>query len=183
MASPKTEDTSLPQTEEPNLSWSIPLTIDTEQDYYLNRNPVQENNSREEFFPREVIAEAIGSSRLQAELGRPILIGTFNKLPAFLLRMSFSFQHFSSSWFCRIKAADVTIVFEDASVVGKKAGQQKPPAVAKWHPSLYEGVASQVQVTNHVGASINLTYMGLGGGVNVAQSKQYVSFPPRFENC
>lgn len=89
-------------TDQLDLSWSIPLSIDTDEDQYLRHSTVQENKPEEEFFPREVIAEAVGSSRLQAELGRPILIDTWKGLPAVLLRPHFSFQCLSSSSLCRI---------------------------------------------------------------------------------
>jgi hypothetical protein len=168
----------------PTLPVNIPLSIDTDATSYLSTTP-QTNTPEEEFYPRSVIASAIGSTNLQAELLRPIKLGTFNSLPAFLLRTKFSFQRATTSAFYRIKAADVTIVFEDAGVNGdvKPASLKRGthPAVAAWFPDpLFEGEVTTASVTNNVEGTLNATYLGAGANLKIGQSKTSVSFIPNF---
>ena len=166
-------------------SLAISLAIDDDEDTYLS-SPPQTNTAEEELLPREVIASAVGSTNLQAELERPVKLGTFNALPAYLLRTRLTFQRTSTDSLYRIQAASVTIVFEDAPGAGSEAkngmlpesnfsGAQHP-AIAAWYPNLFEGEVSAALVSNHVEGSVEAGYMGLGAGVKVGQSKHAVSY-------
>ena len=122
---------------EPSLSWSIPLEIGSTREFL---DHAQDNSAQEELIPREVIAE-VRNLRFQAELERPIEIGTYKDLRAFLLRTRFSFQRTTPNWNSRIVAADITLVFEDASVGGKESTNKsivQHPAVAAFYPTYFE---------------------------------------------
>jgi len=160
------------------LAWSIPLEISTDEATYLDKSQV--NSPEELSIPREVISEVVGSSRLVAELERPIKIGTFNELPAFLLRTRFAFQRASSNWLYRIQAAEITIVFEDAqmnmaSLETKKKKALQHPAIAAFYPEQFEGEISQALVTEGGSVSLDAGYMGVGASVGVETSRTYVS--------
>jgi hypothetical protein len=173
----------IPQTDQSNLSWSIPVTIDWDQDRYLHHSKDQDNRPEEELIPRQLIAEAVGSSRLQAELGRPILVGLLHTLPAFLLRTRFTFQRLSTSMLYRIQMAEVKLVFNDASVVGKEMEQQKHPSIGRFYPLSHEGKAfSSREVSTQMGISLSPSSQGLSGGLNMSRCKTYVSFTAKWEH-
>lgn len=152
------------------FAWSVPLQIDDETDQFLNRPQI--NTAQEEQIPREVVSEALGSARFQAELSRPLLIGSYRGLQAYLLKTRFSFQRVTTNWLSRIQAADITIVFEDAPLTGAKGLQH--PAVAAYYPELFEGEVSKALTTDKLEASLNASYMGAGASVTVGQSKTKV---------
>ncbi|KAJ4288969.1 hypothetical protein N0V90_011311 [Kalmusia sp. IMI 367209] len=155
------------------FSWSVPLYVSGDEAAYLDRS--QTNNEQELSIPREVIAEVVGGSRLVAELERPLKIGTYNELPAYLLRTRFSFQRASSNWLYRMQAAEITIVVEDAPAADSAAKAAKQhPAIAAWHPKLFEGEVSHAVVTESVGASLEAGYMGAGGSVGVEKSRTFL---------
>jgi len=160
---------------EPLLSWSIPLEIGSTREFL---DHAQDNSAQEELIPREVIAESVRNLRFQAELERPIEIGTYNDLRAFLLRTRFSFQRTTPNWNSRIIAADITLVFEDAPAGGKESTNKNTvqhPAVAAFYPTQFEGEVSEALIGQSSDASIEPGFMGIGFSVGVGQSKQYVS--------
>lgn len=165
-----------------NLKWDISLEISEDEETYLSGKQTESLNNDEEdqSIPRDVIAEVVKGSRIVAELSRPIRLGTYNELPAYLLQTHFSFQRVSSnSWLSRIRAAEITIEFEDAGTesagTGNNTTSQLHPAVAAWHPKLFEGEISRALVTESASVSLNAGYMGAGAEVGVEQSKTYVS--------
>ncbi|KAJ4354320.1 uncharacterized protein N0V89_006055 [Didymosphaeria variabile] len=158
------------------FSWSVPLQISSDSATYLDRH--QTIDDQELSIPREDIAEVVGGSRLVAELKRPIQIGTFNELPAYLLRTHFSFQRASSNWLYRIRAAEITIVFEDAPtkepIVKLSRNKQQHPAIAAFHPTLFEGEVSHALVTESVNAGLEATQFGVGATLGTERSKTYL---------
>lgn len=165
------------------FSWLVPLEISSDSATYLDRS--QANDDQELSIPREVIAEVVGGSRLVAELKRPIKIGTYNELPAYLLQTHFSFQKASSNWFYRIQTAEITIVFEDAPTneptVKISRNKQQHPAIAAWYPELFEGEVSHAMVTESVNAGLEAGYMGAGVSVGAEKSRTYVSRAPSID--
>lgn len=164
----------------PAFSWSVPLQISGHSATFLDRSRVHENDNEQELsIPREVIAEVVSGSRLVAELKRPIKIGEFNELPAYLLQIRFSFQRASSNWLYRIQAAEITIVFENAPMnepaVKVSKNKQQHPAIASWHPTLFEGEVSHALITESVNAGLEASYLGAGASVGTEKSKTYVT--------
>jgi hypothetical protein len=163
-----------------SFSWSVPLQVSEDSATYLDSSHTADD--QELSIPREVIAEVVGGSRLVAELKRPIRIGTFNELPAYLLQTHFSFQKASSNWFYRIQTAEITIVFEDAptneSTVKVSRNNQQHPAIAAWYPTLFEGEVSHALITESVNAGLEVGYMGAGASLGTEKSRTYVSRSP-----
>lgn len=85
----------------PELSSIITFDIDTSAESLLKSTPIT-NTAEEESVPREIIAEEIRSTCMQAELLRPIYIGTCYGQNAYFLCFNFSFQRHSDGWFTRI---------------------------------------------------------------------------------
>ncbi|KAL1599820.1 hypothetical protein SLS60_007625 [Paraconiothyrium brasiliense] len=158
------------------FSWSVPLQISSDSATYLDSR--QAIDDQELSIPREEIAEVVSGSRLVAELKRPIKIGTFNELPAYLLRTHFSFQRASSNWLYRIRAAEITIVFEDAPMneptVKVSRNKQQHPAIAAFHPALFEGEISHALVTESVNAGLEAGQFGVGASVGTEKSRTYL---------
>lgn len=132
----------------PELSCTITFDIDTAAESLLNSTPVP-STVEEESIPREIIAEEIRSTRVQAELLRPIHLGTINQQPALLLCFRFGFQRHSDGWFTRIQAADIKISFLDVPKdPGSPAGLN--PSIVKFHPKHYTGAVSTGTMNRHV---------------------------------
>ncbi|KAF1991486.1 hypothetical protein K402DRAFT_388884 [Aulographum hederae CBS 113979] len=175
---------------------SIPLAIDTSSSSFLFP---QLNSPSELSIPRSTIAEELAQTRLLAELLRPIKLGTFNTLPAYLLQLRLTFQRRGTgSWMSRIGAAEVGVRFEDATreVVGesdgaeKKAGRGKRwgrerergkgreeggkhPAVATFWPEKYEGPVTErmVETSRLVGVTAGYApFAGVEAGVGKIKS-------------
>lgn len=158
------------------LKWDIGFEIDEDKESYLDSSIGQNGNEEELSIPREVIADVVGRSRLVAELERPIKIGTYNELPAYLLRVRFAFRQPSSSWLHRIQEAEIDIEFEDAPVerVSKK-GKEEHPAVAAFRPDgKWEGDVTPALVTEAASFSINAGYMCAGAEVGVEKSRTFI---------
>ncbi|KAF2105078.1 hypothetical protein NA57DRAFT_51857 [Rhizodiscina lignyota] len=151
----------------PSFSWSAPIEIDTKAEQFLSSRP-ETNSEQEELLPREIIAEAAGCAHFQAELGRPLLIGDFKGLPAYLLRTRFLFQLFTTSWLSRVQAAVITIVFEDSPLEGYNSWPH--PAIAAYYPELYEGHPSKATVETRREFSLDAGYMGVGANLAAGQS-------------
>ena len=151
----------------PELSCNIAFDVDTSAESLLESNPIR-NTAEEESIPRDIIAEEVRSTRLQAELLRPVYIGTFNKQPAYLLCFRFAFQRHSDGWLTRIQATDIDIAFSDAPI-GSAVQTGLNPSIVKFYPQLYESPISKgtvnyrVEVTGQVasipnGPTIGTTY-------------------------
>ncbi|KAF2653631.1 hypothetical protein K491DRAFT_680400 [Lophiostoma macrostomum CBS 122681] len=186
----------------PNLTWTLDFSIPNESATYLDRpSPSTSNTAAELSIPREVIAEVVSGSRLVAELQRPIKLGTYNGLPAYLLRTHFAFQRASTSWLYRVQAAEITVEVEDAREgdeekggiegeemvkgkgVEKETGKEKEkkkqdvgkhPAVAAWHPKVFEGEVTTAMVTESASVGVNAGYAGAGVEVGVEKSRTFL---------
>ncbi len=158
----------------PELSCTIGFDIDISAEAFLKSTPIT-NTADEESIPREIIAEEIRSTRVQAELFRPIHIGTFNLQPAYLLCFRFAFQRHSDGWFTRIQATDIDISFFDAPVdPSGPAGLN--PSIVKFNPQTYTGPVSKGTKASHVEVNGQITSIPNGPTIG-ATFAQDVSRP------
>lgn len=133
-----------------DLSWCIPFDIDLSADTSTNSflSSRTTNTAEEESIPREIIAEEVRSTRFQAELERPIRIGTFNGQLVFLLCFKFSFQRLSHGFLKRIQMATIGVTFDDAPS-DLTAPSIPNPSVVRHHPIEYQGAVSTGTVSYH----------------------------------
>lgn len=159
-----------------DLSWSIPFDIDSSADAstdsFLSSRTT--NTAEEESIPREIIAEQVRSTRLQAELERPIRIGTFNGQLAFLLCFKFSFQRLSHGFLKRIQMATIGITFDDAP--SDLTAPSKPnPSVIRHHPIEHQGAVSTGTVSYHNEVNAQVSSIPNGPTVGTNFSKEISS--------
>lgn len=145
--------------EDGDLFQTISFELDDSADDLLS-SPSR-NTEEEQFIPREVIAAEVRSTTVIAKLERPICLGTFNGLPAFLLRFHFIFQRVSQGFFDRIRAVEIKIVFEDAPT-DPIVASSKNPTIVRFHPEEYHGPVSRGTVTDHTEVNAKIA-PGLGG--------------------
>ena len=143
------------------FSTSIALELDEVIDPVLS-SPTRNDEAEELSIPRERIAQAVRSTRLIADLERPIRIGTFNNQTAYLLTFHFSFQRLQEDNFKRIRGAVIEIIFEDASLDGIN---RRNPSVVKFHPDLYKGPISHGTSKSTIEG--NLQVASISGGPNI----------------
>lgn len=169
-----------PTTSPQDLTRAISLSINDSADALLS-TPRTINTEEELSIPREVIADAVHSTRFYAELQRPIRIGSYGikNQPAWLLCFHYAFQRLSDGWLTRVRAATIEIECSDAPLDTSKAGN---PSVADFYPKLYEGPASHGQVVRTMDASLSVAPPSggpsLGTGYDSVQilSKPYEPF-------
>ncbi|MCJ1282852.1 hypothetical protein MMC26_002178 [Xylographa opegraphella] len=154
-----------------DFSWSISLDVDSSADAstdsFLSSRTT--NTAEEESIPREIIAEEVRSTRFQAELERPILIGTFNDQLAFLLCFKFSFQRLSHGFLKRIQMATMEITFDDAP--SDRTVPSKPnPCVVRHYPIEHQGAVSTGTVSYYkeVNAQVSSIPYGPTFGTNIS---------------
>lgn len=125
-------------------------------------------------IPRERIASAIGSTRVIADLERPIRMGSFKDQTAYLLSFHFSFQRVLDASFKRIRGAVIEIIFEDASPppLDGTAGKRKNPSVVKFHPVLYTGPISRGSLTSTTEANIQIPSIPNGPTTGLSHSQE-----------
>lgn len=123
------------------------------------------NSDAEHFIPRDIISSNISRTKLQSELMRPLIAGTYCGRPAYLLKLQFQFQvpEGGRNWFSRIKVASISIALEDAPAQvavkeppGSKAGRKKKsfrsgtdgnnPTIVKTYPGP-EGFEGRIPTT------------------------------------
>ncbi|KAH7399639.1 hypothetical protein BKA66DRAFT_452261 [Pyrenochaeta sp. MPI-SDFR-AT-0127] len=111
------------------------------------------NSADELSIPRDIISSNISRTKLQSELLRPLIAGTYNGLPAYLLKLQFQFQvpGVGRKTFSRIKLASIRITLGDAPDEGDAKGQSsnksgwkkraygtsanvKCPELVEWYP-------------------------------------------------
>jgi hypothetical protein len=152
----------------------------------------QTNNEVELSIPREIISTSVSSTKLQSEILRPIIAGTYNSIPAYLLKAQFQFQIPDSgpNWFKRITAASISIVVEDAPFnEATSANSQRqyrrrgkgtqaspganPPAIIKTYPGEegWQGPISTAVVSNVTGAGIKAGWI-VGGNADFNHSRK-----------
>lgn len=148
---------------------SIALELDEAVDPVLSSPPM--NNEEDLSIPREHIAAAVRSTRLIAELKRPIVIGTFNDQAAYLLTFRFSFQRLLENSFSRIRGAVIEIAFKDASLDGVI---RKNPSVVKFHPELYQGPISQSSLTSTIEPNVQAFSIPGGPSLGLNYSRERV---------
>ncbi|KAK7913867.1 hypothetical protein PG985_011570 [Apiospora marii] len=110
------EDTNEPT----DFSQSLNLTIEGETGGQLSAPPCT-NRPEELSIPRRVISAAVSSSIFRSECLRPILAGTYNGVPAYLVRLRFQLVAAagwnSRDWLSRVKGATIKVLFKDAPSV------------------------------------------------------------------
>ncbi|KAL9125549.1 MAG: hypothetical protein Q9217_005260 [Psora testacea] len=169
MSSPEESINAAP---EPLFRSSIMFDFDDTVDPVLSSS-TRNNDEDEQHIPRELIAAEVRSSQLIAELERPIRVGTFNDLTAFLLCFRFSFQRILEGYFKRIRAAEIEITFVDAPTDGTVG---RNPSIVRFHPVLYEGPVSQGTLTYT--SEINSKLVSVAGGPTAGASvSREVSLP------
>jgi hypothetical protein len=152
------------------------------QDDISELSSVYTNNEEEHSIPRPRISSnvdisnTISSTKLQSECLRPIIAGTYNDLPAYLLRLQFQLQVPGSdrSWLSRIQMASISVVFEDAP---ENTDQPKPkrkamgkardincPAIAKVYPGPagWEGPITPEQLSTEIGVNLQAGWAPAG---------------------
>jgi hypothetical protein len=153
---------------------TIPLEVDPSELTHLS-SEIQHNGPGEEFYPRQFIA-AMGI-KLQAEMIRPIYIGTYKELPnAFELRPRFSFTGTAKKWMDRIQYAEITIVFEDApESASVQPGPPPTVSAAAFYPKSYEGPRKIATVTDTNTITLDgLSMPGIGGlGGSTGRTRTY----------
>lgn len=156
-------------TDPQDFTRAIPLSIDDSADALLS-TPRIINTEQELSIPREVIADAVHSTRFYAELERPIRVGSYGLKDqrAWLLCFHFSFQRLSDGWLTRVRAATIEIEFIDAPSDGSKAPN---PSIARFYPQLYEGPMSHGQVVKTTDASLNVA--PLSGGPSLGTGYEF----------
>lgn len=158
-----------PLDQDQDLTRTISFSLDTTS-AVPSLGPSRTPNTQEELsIPRETIADVIGSSRLHAELVRPIRLGTYNKQPAVLLCFHFSFQRLSESWFTRVRAATITIEFLDAPWDASKGTN---PSVADFYPVDYNGSTSYGQVVKSTNATLKVAPLSGGPSLGTGYSHE-----------
>lgn len=151
----------------------IALDLDDAVDHVLS-SPVTNEEDQDLSIPRTRIASAVGSTRVIAELERPIRTGKFNDQTAYLLCFHFSFQRVLDDSFKRIRGAVIEITFEDASPPPPSgtAGRRKNPSVVKFHPVLYTGPISQGTLTSTTEANLQIPSAPNGPTTGLIHSRQ-----------
>jgi hypothetical protein len=170
---------------EPDNEYSQTICFIPDETHSQLSSP-RKNTAEEEHTPPEIITSSISTTRLQSELLRPLLAGTYQTVPAYLLKIQFQFQSpkGDKSWMKRIQAASISVVFEDAPPGEKvqagrrrRAGRQDPdvkhPAVVKTSPGPegWQGPISTSPISNEVGVGLQTGWLGNGANVNWSQSR------------
>jgi hypothetical protein len=164
-------------------SQSINFTVD---ESHSQLSAPRTNTPEQQFVPPEIISSSISKTRLQCELLRPLLAGTYQEVPAYLLKLQFQFQVTKGdrSWLKRIQTASISVVLEDAPLVKKiqtgrrrRAAQSdddiKHPAVVETFPGPegWQGPVSTRLISTEVGVGLQAGWAGLGADVNWSQSR------------
>jgi hypothetical protein len=165
------------------FSWTISFAFD---ETHSQLSTPRKNTPEEERTPPEIVSSSISTTRLQCELLRPLLAGSYQSVPAYLLKLQFQFQVMKGdrSWLKRIQAASISVVFEDAPLgekvqtkrrrrAGRQDGDVIHPAVVKTFPGPegWQGPISTSPKSNDVGVGLQAGWMGLGADVNWSQSR------------
>ena len=144
------------------------------------------NTPEQQSIPRDIISSSISTTRLQSELQRPLLAGTYSDVPAYLLKLQFQFlvPKGSQSWLKRIQTASISVVLEDApagEVVQKSRNRRtarldagaKHPNIIKTFPGAegWEGPVSTRVTSNEVGVGLQAGWAGLGAEISWSQSR------------
>jgi hypothetical protein len=143
-------------------------------------------------IPREIISASISSTKLQAELLRPLISGTYFGKPAYLLHLQIAFKDSSGGrdWLKRIQSAEINVLLQDAPRYTE--GQQTPPSKARRrpgksvqtstvkHPSIektypgsedWHGPISSIPITTNIGAGLQAGWEGIGANANWSESR------------
>lgn len=146
------------------------------------------NEEEDLSVPREIISSAISSTILQSECRRPIIAGTYNDEPAFLLKLQFQFIVPGSdhSWLSRIRSATISVILEDAPAEAELADQPKLKRKGarqhreKNHPSIpraypgpegWEGPISTEVVSTEFGTGLQAGWQGIGANAHWNQTR------------
>ena len=152
----------------------ITLDLDDATDYVLSSPATNNEEDQELSIPRERIASAVRSTRVIADLERPIRMGSFNDQTAYLLSFHFSFQRVLDDSFKRIRGAVIEITFEDAipPPPDGTAGRRKNPSIVKFHPVLYTGPVSRGTLTSTTEANLQIPSIPNGPTTGLRHSQE-----------
>lgn len=124
-----------------DFSQSLNLTIEGENGGQLSAPPCT-NRPEELSVPRRVISSTVSSSIFRSECLRPILAGTYNGVPAYLVRLRFQLVaaagRNSKDWLSRVKGATINVLFQDAPPLDDEDSdddeEPQHPSIAKTMP-------------------------------------------------
>ena len=175
-----------------DLAFSQDFTFTViESSSQLSATPITNDSDELLSIPREIISSRISATKLQSELLRPIIAGTYNGLPAYLLKLQFQFYDSGGgrTWFSRIQSADISVLLEDAPSDGTEDGPQsgrrrkrpgknvKHPSIDKVYPGTkgWTGPISTAPVTMVKGTEFQAGWSGagpsLGAKANLSESR------------
>ncbi|KAI0134493.1 hypothetical protein BJ170DRAFT_591468 [Xylariales sp. AK1849] len=139
----------------------------------------QTNRPAELSIPREIISSSVSSSILQAELLRPIIVGTYHDTPAYLVRLQFQLAvpGGSRSWLSRIQTATINVLLKDAPRDVKEGpidDEPSHPSIVKTMPGPkgWEGKPSKAEVTENKEIGLQLGWDALSASANVGRSRK-----------
>lgn len=172
---------------EPSLIRTFQLAVD--DDHAELSSEVQTNTGEHLSIPREIISTSISSTSLQTEILRPLIAGTYNGKPAYLLKLQFQSQMRGGGqdWLNRIQSATITVVVDDAPLKdaiptrvslfgrrkrpGRPGDDALPPAIITTFPGPegWKGPISTAQTYNEVNVGLQAGYMGVGANTGYTQ--------------
>lgn len=172
-----------------NFSQSLKLAIEDETGGQLSAPPCT-NHPEELSHPRRIISAAVSSSIFRSECLRPILAGTYNGVPAYLVRLRFQFVaatgRNSRDWLSRVKGATIKVLFKDAPALDGEAesdpdnsdstddddDEPQHPSIVKTMPGPegWKGRPTAAQVVDNEELSLQLGWDAVG--VSATKSRQ-----------
>jgi hypothetical protein len=142
----------------PKFVWTVPVSIDNIADSLLSatKTTIPEDSS----IPPEIIAEQLRGTPFQAEIERPLHLGSHDGRSAYRLLFYFSFQHSRSR--PRIRTATITITFRDAPEDTKQDSDDEDepsrhPAILDFYPKVFEGPVRKATVERSAEATIGIS--------------------------
>lgn len=166
-----------------NMMFSQTLTVvPNESDSQLGAPLVNEPNELELSIPREIISTRLASIKFQSELMRPIIAGTYNGKPAFLVQLQLFMQvpGDGHDWINRLQNASIGVSLDDkpyarAKVEGRQlpGSEQSPPAIVKVFPGPdgWDGTVSTGSKTKTQGLELKGGPPGISAAVSQERSR------------
>ncbi|KAK8075801.1 hypothetical protein PG997_010464 [Apiospora hydei] len=169
------------------ISFSQPLNLSFEENGGQLSSEPQTNRPDELSIPRKIISSTVSSSIFHSECLRPILAGTYNGIPAYLVRLQFqlvaSAGGSNRGWSSRVKGATIKVLFQDAPPPGgydsdlgdsEDSDDDEPrhPSIVKTMPGPegWQGQPTTAQVEDKSEVGLQLGWDAVG--VSATKSRQ-----------
>jgi hypothetical protein len=173
-----TTNETISSDEDLTFSQTFTFTI-VESSSQLSSSRITNDEGETLSIPRPIISAKL-SATTQSECLRPISAGTYNGLPAYLLKLQFQFYG-GQTWLDRIQSADINVVMKDApsdaAGDGTQSGKRKKhlskdakhPSIDRVYPGPqgWKGPISSVPVATDKGTEIQVGWSGLGPSFSV----------------